>query len=188
MSKSPINLTIKSFTHFDRSVFKRKWRVINKDPLTHAAIKVQQRAISLIKRDTRKTKTKTGKKGKYGTASVPPRSPFSRAPGNPLRRIFFSVDPLGRFAIVGPVSLSGGSTVQMPVPALHEFGGVVPRYVFTKVSKTRPKGFKGTKSPTARYRKVRRSVRYPKRPFMKPALQRVAPMLSTLWKNSIRSA
>jgi hypothetical protein len=66
---------------------------------------------------------------------------------------------------------SGGT----PTPALHEHGLTATRYVFDK-SQGRGRSNK----------RVRRTIKYPARPFMAPALAKTKAKLPELWRGSIR--
>ena len=156
---------------FDRSIIKRNWGRINRGPLTRAGLLVRKIARSSIKR--RK------KGGKSGPAGQPPRS---RQTGTspPFKLIFSVVDPSSRFATVGMVGFGGAN----PTPALHEHGGTAKRTLFIPKS-TQSRTEKG-RFKRIRRRKVIRTVRYPKRPFMFPALTKATPMFPQFWRNSIR--
>ena len=155
---------------FDRSIIKRNWGRINRRPLSRAGLLVRKIARSSIKR--RK------KGGKSGPAGQPPRS---RQTGTspPFKLIFSVVDPSSRFATVGMVGFGGSP----PVPALHEHGGTAKRILYRETSR---KHRRGPKKGKPVFKRIEKRVRYPKRPFMFPALVKATPMFPQLWRNSIR--
>ena len=115
----------------------------------------------------------------------------------------------GRGVIVGALKLSGTSRGE-PVPGLHEHGGdkVVEQFApkAKRVLAKRPT----TEKQRAAFRKlaiasdprvddyvrqnrgrfktlkVRKSVSFPERPFMAPALQKALPKLPAMWSGSVR--
>ncbi|MDP1805766.1 MAG: hypothetical protein Q8K72_11405 [Acidimicrobiales bacterium] len=104
------------------------------------------------------------------------------APGQPpsshggskegLRFILFAWDPARRSVVVGPVPFGKG------VPELHEFGGTRQAKGETITVKNKAGRDKTSgRFLTAGVRKIKLegSLVYPKRPFMRPALDREAP-------------
>lgn len=91
-----------------------------------------------------------------------PPSAHSRHPTRSLKNILFAYDPVNKSVVIGPVLFSrsqpGG------VPAIHEFGGA-------------GRGTRRSKKPA-------RTVRFPARPFMGPALAAEAPNFPSLWVSS----
>jgi hypothetical protein len=83
-----------------------------------------------------------------------------------LKNILFAYEPTRTSVVVGPVKLGGGGYV---VPAVHEFGGAATI----------------ARGSGRRRRKV--AARYPKRPYMKPALDKEAPKFATLWAGQVRA-
>lgn len=163
---------------FDRTIFKRNWRKINAGPLKKAGLMVRKFAIQSIRK--RKLKSKSGKTGKPSPIGTAPRS---RSPGDPLRRIFSVTS--GGFnleEIVGVLGLGGSN----PVPGLHELGGTAVRRVIIKRGRRRSR--KTGRFQKGGTRRVSKTVRYPKRPIIRPALQAVKKKFPELWKRSITGA
>jgi len=176
----------KRITVFDRSIIKTNWKRINRSPLQQAGIKVRQTAIGSIRtasermRGLSKTARKPSKPGR------PPRSwklrkkTKGRRGGNPPFKMIFSVpEKLGTSVVVWMV---GFTSKAQPVPGLHEHGGRARRTVYEKRrqrSKTSGRFIKSKGFP------VTKSVSYPERPFMFPALQKQRKNLPKLWKGSL---
>lgn len=101
--------------------------------------------------------------------------------------LFFSYDPATRSVVVGPL---GFKTKGTPVPALHEFGGTRMAYKGETMEVKNPAGrdprtgrffSKGVQNvPLAG-----KTLRYPKRPFMGPALDRMLPKFAATFKGSV---
>jgi hypothetical protein len=157
---------------FDRSIIRRNWNKINDRPLRRAGALVRRIARSSIKRDTRKRMLKSGKRGKFGNPSAPGSPPYSRAPGAPFKLIFNVPGFMNATELVGMVGFGNPTN---PIPGLHEHGGRARRLVFTRSTHRRKRG--GSR--------VMRSVRYPMRPFMWPALLKAKDRLPEFWKNSV---
>lgn len=162
---------------FDRSIIRTNWRAINDRPLRRAGALVKKIARQSIRRDTRRRVMKSGKRGKYGKPSPPGRPPYSRAPGHPFKLIFNVPGPMRLSEIVGMVGFEFTSN---PIPGIHEHGGHVRRLVFIRHSTW------GFLSKRRGGRRVSQTVRYPKRPFMIPALRRAKARLPAFWRNSVR--
>jgi hypothetical protein len=96
----------------------------------------------------------------------------------PFKMIYSLPDKWGRSVLVGMVGFNRTD----PVPGLHEHGG------FKRTTVRIPKKVKGRKrkGQPARYYQIRKRVRYPRRAFMQPALERTKTKLPHLWKDSIR--
>lgn len=92
---------------------------------------------------------------------------MSRDAQKSFKLIYNMPHRLGTSEIVGMVGFKNFSN---PTPGLHEHGGYARRHVFM------------SRKSTVR---VVRSVKYPKRPFMVPALQKGRTELPGLWRNSI---
>jgi len=171
----------------DRSVWKGKWIDFNKDPLQKAAMLVQISA----KRSIRKARPlKSGKLSTQASQMIKGsanrsnkfqgvyRPPKSRAPGHPLRRIFSVISNQTTSALIGPVGF-GAAT---PVPAIHEFG-ITKTVMFPQKKFTRQKGSMNTKR-TVTFKRV--IAKYPKRAFMKPALETNRSKYPKLWANALK--
>jgi hypothetical protein len=71
-------LNAKGLVIFDRKILKKKWKRFNKDPLRSAAALTRKIAVRSIRRRKKKTT--------YSKAGSPP---FSKAKGDPFKRILF---------------------------------------------------------------------------------------------------
>lgn len=100
--------------------------------------------------------------------------------------LFFTYDPSTRSVVVGPL---GFKTKGTPVPALHEFGG-------SRMAASNE--VMAVKNPAGRDEKGRfysrgvqlvkiggKTIRYPKRPFMAPALDKMLPRFAQTFKGSV---
>lgn len=169
-----IAVTSRAFATFDRSVIRTRWHRIAESPAKKAGLRVRRIAIRSIRRD----RTKSG-----NTPSRPGKPPRTRAPGDPLRRIYSVPEQMGARTIVGPIGLGG----PQPQPALHEFGGTRTGLF------RRQRRLAGQQKRDRRGRYLKQSlvferatVRYAPRPFMRPALEKVRPSLPALWRGSFR--
>lgn len=91
-------------------------------------------------------------------ASAPGKPPSVHA-GQLKDMLYFGYDPGTESVVVGPVRFAKGEA-----PALNEYGGQAQRRRFGVV----------------------RTVTYPARPFMGPALKAEEPRLASMWQDSIR--
>jgi hypothetical protein len=159
--------------YFDRNIIKTRWPRFNRDPLMHAGNLVMRIARGSIRR----------RKRLRGKPSAPGQPPYSRQPGStpPFKQIFSVPFRLGTSVAVGMVGYHLGASGPA-VPGLHEHGGSAFRFVFASGGQRRLKSGKMGKRITT-YK--RRSVRYPQRPFMWPALLRARARLPHLWLHSI---
>lgn len=195
----------KTIVMFDRDVIKTNWKKINKRPLGKAGSLVRRIARgSIRRRKLRKREVRIGgtrgrdsKSGRYTGAtggrvrsvlvskpSPAPSPPFSRKTGGtpPFKMIFNVPDKMGTSEVVGMVGFGAASGGVMPVPGLHEHGGTAVRRVFEKVGQRRTK--KGRFGRIIR-KPVRKTVKYPPRPFMFPALLKARHAMPGLWKDSL---
>ena len=100
--------------------------------------------------------------------------------------LFFAYDPTTRSVVVGPLGFKAKGT---PVPALHEFGGTRMAYSGETMAVKNPAG----RDDKGRFysRGVQlvkiggKTLRYPKRPFMNPALERMIPRFAQTFKGSV---
>lgn len=167
---------IKTFHTFDRNIFRKKWSQINEGPLKKAGLLIRRVAINKIGRTV-------GKKTKPRPPGMPPRS---RSGGKELKRIFSVVNARKGRAVIGPVGFSNP-----PVPALHEHGEGAIRLV-RKKSQRDPTGRlrRGRKGRFLKARfgvQYRAYVKFRKRPFMQPALEKIQPQLPAMWRGSVRA-
>lgn len=106
--------------------------------------------------------------------STPGMPPHWHSPEPNLRTVWFAWDPFKDTVVVGPVLFRRAKDGGGHVPPLHEKGGV-------KIIRRKAYWFGGS-----RFKKQKIPIRYPKRPFMVPALRREAPKFPGLWENSVK--
>ena len=94
--------------------------------------------------------------------SRPGQPPFAHE-GSLRRMVLFGYDPRTESVVVGPVGFRQGNA-----PSVLEFGG--------RATVVRRRGGKRTKQ----------TVRIAARPYMRPALEKEAPNLPNVWRNSVR--
>jgi hypothetical protein len=177
------------FTNPYKRILKNFERDAQDLPLAEAAF-IRRRARSIMRKGPQNPKTRFGnlqayskrsqKYGKYywrkGMYSRPGHPPFYHTKGFNLRTIWFGPIQTSDVSIprargqkvtayrVGPKYNAGKFRRTTPVPALHEFGGVVH-------VKKRGATFK-TRVPGIRFRRKNNgngTLNYPARPYMKPA-------------------
>jgi len=168
--------------------------------------------IKALARAKRKVLSKAGAFVRKRARSSIRRRKKPSAPGSPpsahskdsasLKTILFAFQPQSESTIVGPVALNQVNftveSVTTTVPGLHERGetAIIREYRYVPEEGTdgnvewrrldgrrKYKPWKGRRFETRR-----RTARYPKRPFMRPALEAEAPNFPELFKNSIASA
>lgn len=180
---------------FDRHFIKKRWRRMNLIPLERAGLYVRRVAINSIKSDKTKPRKITSKiayrgiknkgrkwskvkhtKIKSERPSRAMRPPKTRSPGNPMRRIYSALTGGGSSAIVGPVIFPNRKS-DYQATSLHEYGGTVR----VKVKKKRYRqGIKRTIIST-------KTVVYPKRPYMLPALLKGLSKFPQFWSRSLHT-
>jgi len=181
------NISSNGFGTFDRNIVKKNWKAINEGPLKRAGLLARK----IMIRSIRKDRTKKQLPSKVG------KPPKSRHVGHPFRLIFSL--PKGTSAVVvGHMAFRSQDQTTMSV---NEFGENVSRQII----KPRAKGFskKGRKLSKKQIRAAKRkfkagqikhkkpdritkTVRYPKRPFARPALEKTKDKLPALWANSVK--
>lgn len=169
--KLPIKLRFSvQMAFFDRSIIRTRWHQFNRDPIHRAGALVRKIARNSIRRRKRPTPSPVGT------------PPFSRQPGTtpPFKMIYYVPYRMNTAVIVGMVGFK--KTGDIPAPGLQEHGGTAPRTILIKYQRRTKKG-KFT-SPGRFAKKV--LAKYPKRPFMVPALGQARTKLAPLWKNSLR--
>lgn len=167
----PVAFKFKGMAFFDRSIIKTNWKAINENPLKKAGLLVRKVARQSIRR--------AKKGGKSGPAGSPPRSRL--AGSTPPFKMIYSVPEGFTRVVVGMVGFASKGT---PVPGLQEHGGTASRWVFEKKQDKGDRNRKGH-FKKARNKRVKKSVRYPKRPFMEPALEKTQDKLPGLWSGSL---
>ena len=125
--------------------------------------------------------------------------PSAHSSGNSLKTILFAFQPQSESTIVGPVQFNQVNftveSVTSTVPGLHERGetAIIREYRYRPIdgnSDVQWRRVNGRRryGPREGYKfeTRRRTARYPKRPFMRPALEAEAPNFPELFKNSIQ--
>lgn len=163
----------------DRKVIKTRWSRINRDPMQRAGNKVRMIARGSIRR---RSSSKPKAKRKPSPAGEPPRS-WTQGKTPPFKMIFNL--PHGRMGVGQIIGMVGFGGTGMPVPGIQEHGGLVRRRVFVKGPQRRTKkGQFGRRKNIP----VTKTVRYPKRPFMEPALMKAKSQLPRFWEGSVNKA
>ena len=191
LAKAGINIQViprVAFVQFDRNIIKTNWKKINRGPLQRAANLIRMIARGSIRRVTggappsppgQPPRSRFGSGGKKsGRRSVtPPFKMIFNAPDFTQTRQYVGMVGFNRFAS----GLQG-----TPVPGLHELGGRARRSIINPKRGPRQRDARGrfTKNTIPNF--IKRSVRYPKRPFMVPALRRARSRLPGFWRNSVR--
>lgn len=169
-------------SRFNETIVQKNWGTINEGPLKRAGLLIRQ----IMRRSIRRDNTKSQRPSKPG------RPPKSRAPGAPFKRIF-SV-PTKTDVVVGHEGLGQ----RMTPMEIHEFG---------KRAKVRSKVTVGRRRATSdkQRRHARRLflagrirpkprvvqervVKFPSRPFAKPALDKSLPQIPPMWRGSFTNA
>lgn len=174
---------------FDKRIIKTNWRKLNETPVKRFGLKVRRRAIHSIPKAERAKKEKTRRK-----PSKPGRPPKSRSPGHPLRLIYSVPINFGTAAVIGAVGF--GQDLR-PVPGRHEHGRTVsiavPQRRTTrtarskKQSKAARKHFLSGRIKSKPLPRIRKTVKYPERPFMKPALKKELVNMPYHWKHVLNT-
>lgn len=159
------------FVYFDRSIIRSNWNAINRTPLQRSANLVRLIARRSIKR--RKSRLVHSKPGS---------PPYSHYPGKtpPFKQIFNFPINFGSGQIIGMV----GTGSSPAVPGLHEHGGRAARWIRNRGRGKQPRNIRGQFAHFNQPRFLHRVVRYPKRPFMMPALAKVKSQIPKFWINS----
>lgn len=158
---------------FDKSILKHRWHKMNKNPLERAGNIVKLKARGSIRQTS-------GKLRRPSQAPKPPRSHSARRPF----KMIFSVPMYARTqVIIGMVKLGGMNDQGNPIPGLQEHGGWARRRV--RVLKP-PRRNKRGQMTRQRYEFVEKTVRYPARPFMGPALEKTKHRYPELWRNALK--
>ena len=177
-----IATTIKPMVFFNRNIIKTNWKRINESPLKRAGLLVRRIARGSIRRGSAPKKgspfAKARAQRRPSKRGRPPKS-WRRGGTPPFKMIYSLANRLGTSAIVGMVGFGKGGP---PVPGLQEHGGTAVRRVLKRVGQRRTKKGRIARNIMGL---VRTSVRYPKRPFMQPALEKARSKLPPLWRRSL---
>jgi hypothetical protein len=151
---------IKVRTKFDKRKLVKKAKEGSFRSLGHAAASIRLAARGSIRRSK--------------NPSAPGRPPHTRT-GVLKRSIIYAIENKDA-AYIGPAETEGWGAIAQ-IGEIHEFGGTNKRYIAKKRAKFL--GRMGEKKSMA-------IKRYPKRPFMRPALEKRKDRIPRHWKNSIR--
>jgi len=116
-----------------------------------------------------------------GGVSAPGSPPFAKK-GQLRDLLYFAYDPQTKSVVVGPEGFNGS-----PVPAFHEHGGselATGRVIFLKNSPGRDASGRFV-SKGARRVELRGTIRYPKRPFMRPAMMTALPKFAESFRGVV---
>jgi len=140
-------------------------------PMDRARRQVLSRAGALIRGIARRSMKQVGPNTPPSAPGTPPRS----RKGLLKKFLYYVYDPTTKGVIVGPALLSGRrSTI---IPALHEHGGTAR--VTAREVRWRTEQGQRVKQTTKR----RVVARYPQRPYMRPALEKVMPRMPQFWRD-----
>lgn len=164
------------FVEFDRSIIRTNWNAINRNPLHRAASYIRKVARNSIRRRKSKISSPVGT------------PPYSHWPGAtpPFKMIYNFPINMGSGQIIGMVGFRSQPSGELPPPGLQEHGGRAKRMLYNprRIGMLQPR-IQGKFAPFPVPLLVKRSVRYPKRPFMQPALIKSLGHISQFWRGSI---
>lgn len=179
--------------------FKIKESFFDRPRVIAALKKAKRKALSKAGAFVRRRARSSMRRRKSASPAGSP--PSAHSNGNSLKTILFAFQPQSESTIVGPVQFNQVNftieSVTSTVPGLHERGetAIIREYRYQPIegeSDVQWRRVDGRKryGPREGYRLQtrRRTARYPKRPFMRPALEAEAPNFPELFKNSITPA
>lgn len=105
---------------------------------------------------------------------APPGSPPRSRKGLLKRFMFYVFDPSSKTVVVGPALLPRMRRRDLTIPQLHEHGGET-RAVIREI--------RWEKGRRRRVETRKRKLRFPRRPYMEPALAKARPQLPQFWKD-----
>ena len=167
------------FVEFNRDIIRTNWNRINRTPLQKAANLVRIIARRSIKRRKAKTPSPVG---------TPPYSHMGlKGATPPFKMIYNYPINLGTGQIIGMVGFNSQRFGDPPVPSLHEHGGRARRMIYNPARRgaIQPRTTTGKFAPFPNKKFIPKRVRYPLRPFMRPALIKASPYISRFWRNSL---
>lgn len=187
---------------FDRSAVEKLLR--DMDRATAKALKDAGAYLRRVARNSIKSRKKSSAPGS------PPSNHAKKGMAASLKNILYGFDATNQTVTVGPIGFRlqrtrGVVSQSRPVPNVHEFGGFVHRVRRVAV---RPVARRKSSSnltvaqkeafqrkikdgtivrPETQYSFIEENRSYPKRPFMKPALDIVAPKFPSLWTSTVNA-
>lgn len=183
---------------FDRAAVERILRTMDK--ATAKALKQAGAYIRTAARRSMKTRKKASAPGS------PPSNHAKKGMAASLRNILYGLENVGQSVVIGPIGFKtqrtrGTISQTRPVPNVHEFGGFVHRVkaIPSRVRVRKPSLLSNAQKaafvakiksgaivkPVQSYNYIEENRTYPKRPFMKPALDQEKPKFPQLWANTV---
>jgi hypothetical protein len=166
------------------------------DPLEKAKQTAAIESAALVRKVARESMRPKSKK--LWPTSSPPGTPPHADIGTIRKLLFFAWDASREAAVIGPAFFPTKSSKagNEPVPGIHEKAGTltIVRRIYDQRPKARSaaqaaafrrKVKAGTLTVEPRFREVTETARYPKRPFMVPALERAKVVMSSFFKNTV---
>lgn len=177
----------RGFYTFDISVIRTNWKRINRGPLTKAGNLVR----AIARRSIKDKSARAANKYKPSPVGKPPYSLRGKTKaqksgggeGRPFKMIYSLPDMWDTSVMVGMVGFRRSN----PVPGVHEHGMQAQRIVAVAPGQGGQGAFHTIFVPGVGFRRFRfakKTVRYPERPFMAPALEKAVPTLPMLWQDS----
>lgn len=143
-----------------------------------------------MRRVSKRAKRIAGNDYPPSQAGSPPNAHAESGAFASLKNILFAMNPDNMGVVVGPRktnqhSEAGGFMTKGTIPSLHEFGGTgkirekLAGNVWVPIGRRRPRPGQPART---------RTVRYPKRPFMQPALEKYMPRIPQEFKGIVSTA
>lgn len=161
-----------------RSIAQWKTFFFDRPAVLRAAGRAKTTALSRFGGYIRSVARRSMRRRKGDTPSPAGQPPFARS-GELRDLLFFAYDHKTRTVVVGPLGFSGSD-----VPHLHEFGGSVNgdgRVLYLKNSPGRDEAGRFVSKGLRRVR-LKGDVKYPARPYMKPALDKSVPVFAAMFR------
>lgn len=184
---------------FDRAAVEKILRTMDK--ATAKALKEAGGFIRKVARNSIRTRKKAS------TPGTPPSNHAAKKVAASLKNILYGLENRNQTVVVGPIGFKlqrtrGTVSQSRPVPNVHEFGGFVHRVKRVPVRSASRRGASvlspaqkqafqrkvkdgSIVRPETQYSFVEENRTYPKRPFMKPALDIAAPKFPELWTETV---
>ena len=155
--------------------FRMKDAFLDRSAISNAIDRERKRALSRQGGLVRTIAKRSLKKKANPSATSPAGSPpYSHAPHNLRRLLWYAYSPFEQSVIVGPVGFGRSGK---PVPEIHEKGGTATIVV--------PKKGKGRRKKFGR-KTTKKTVHYSERPFMGPSRRTAAPHFPEMWRDSVK--
>ena len=186
---------------FDRSAVEKLLR--NMDRATAKALKDAGAYLRRVARNSIKSRKKASAPGS------PPSNHATKKAAASLKNILYGFDAARQTVTIGPIGFRlqrtrGVVSQNRPVPNVHEFGGFVHRVRRAPVRTAKRRAVSSLTpiqkanyqrklkngsivKPVVSFEFIEENRNYPKRPFMKPALDIVAPKFPSLWTSTVNA-